>query len=444
MSAPIQARTVTDAFWALDPYPHPPVGPAHPFFADLERLVPRTHYGVAHKLSRLLSAAPGRPEFVHVGLIGHAGLGKTTLVKSALARLSGEGIRPVYINAIEVVDQQDYTFSDMMLVLAEAVIQDLVAAKVTLPASKLDAVRCWFAEEVLLEKHSKQIVGSLEVEAGAEASIPFLAALSTKIKAALKSDNEYRQEIRRRTQRDPRELIRRVNLLLDAAHEALAPRGAKLCVVWDNLEKTEIELVDRAVLARSDEYRRLRTNAILFFNPACEYSPLTTPASRAFACVTVPVLPVRFPGDPPDELRAEALGAIEAMLDRRVLLEAVFDDPKACVGALAHWSGGHIRDLLLLARRAVENVEPEKITVRDIEHAATWLGGHRISSLRPEDFARAVELHHTNHILDTEQDRRMLKNSCVLPYDGTEWWDIHPCVRGHKLFQSAMQLQPSA
>jgi hypothetical protein len=159
--------------------------------------------------------------------------------------------------------------------------------------------------------------------------------------------------------------------------------------------------------------------------------------SKVFTCVGVPALPVRFPYDAPSVVRPEAVKALEFMLSRRVLLEAVFEDPHACVEALAHWSGGHIRDLLSIARRAVENVEPEKVKVADIEHAARWLGAVLTSSLKPEDLPRAVELHRTNRVLDTEQDRRMLKNSCVLQYDGTQWWDVHPAVRADELFIEA-------
>lgn len=77
-------------------------------------------------------------------------------------------------------------------------------------------------------------------------------------------------------------------MLLDAVHTALAPRKAKLCVVFDDLEKMNPALVDRALLARAADFRQLQTNALLFFNPSCEYSPQTTPASRAFACINMP------------------------------------------------------------------------------------------------------------------------------------------------------------
>lgn len=437
MTEHIQARTTSEAYWTLDPFAV--VRPGDPWFADLERIVPRAHYGVARRLERQLSAGPGRPEFVHVGLMGHAGVGKTTLVKNALAKLAREGLAPVYINALESFDQSDYVFSDLMLVLAEAVIRELAELGLALGGEQLELVRRWFADEILIESHRKQIVASIDTGAELGASLPFVGALAAKVTAALKSDNDYRKEIRSRAERDPRDLVRRVNLLLDAVHQALAPRKAKLCVVFDNLEKTRLELVDRALLARSDEFRRLRTNAVLFFNPSCEYSPLSTPASRAFECINVPVLPVRFPGDAPETIRPEAATAIEAILARRLVLDAVFADVPGCIEALARWSGGHIRDMLTIARRAVENVEPEPVAVDDIAKAGIWLGRRRTSSLRPEDFTRAVEIHRTNRILDTDQDRRMLKNSCVLPYNGSEWWDVHPAIRADELFMTALR-----
>src|SRR5690606_36684173 len=156
-------------------------------------------------------------------------------------------------------------------------------------------------------------------------------------------------------------LVRRVNILLDAVHQELAPRKARVCIVLDNLEKTALDLVDRAVLRRSEEFRKLRANALLFFNPVTESSPLSTPASRAFECINGPVLPVRHPGDGPEVVRPEAAAAIEHLLGLRVVLDGVFFDSKACVATLAHWSGCHIRDLLMIARRAAEDAEPGQI-----------------------------------------------------------------------------------
>lgn len=428
-----QARNSSEAYWSLNPF-EDVVGLADPWFADLERLVPREHYGVAHKLKKKLGVGPGRPQFVHVGLLGHRGTGKSTLARSALAELGGEGLMPIRIATLTVVDSSDFVFSDLVLVLAESTIRQLLEVGLDIAGPQLEAVRHWFVEEVMIESHSKQIIASLEASSQAGTSLPFLAAFAAKLSGALKSDNEYRREIRRRAERSPADLVRRVNILLDAVHQALAPRQAKLCVVFDDLEKADPQLVDRAVLEHDAEFRQLRSNVLFFFNPANEYSPYTKRVSSAFECISTPVLPVRFPGDGPEVVRPEALAAIEHLLSRRLVLDAVFEQPEPCVRALAKWSGGHVRDVLAIARLAVENVEPAKVGVADIETAGRAHGRRLATSMRPEDFARAVAIHRTHKILDTDQDRRLLKNSCVLAYDGVEWWDMHPGIRADDMF----------
>lgn len=430
-----QATTPEEAFWTLDPFAV--VKPGHDWFVNLEAILPREHYGVSRKLRRHLGPSAQRPDFVHIGLMGHAGTGKTTLTRSALAELAGDGLTPVFIDALQAFDNTDFRFSDAVLVLVEAVVSHLHHHQVELDPDLAKTVRNWFAEELILESHKRDIEGSLETSATAHSMIPLLATFSAKIKGALKSNNEYRTEIRRRAERDPAELIRRTNLLLDGAHAALPQR--KLVVVFDNLEKMPPELVDQAIIQRADELRRLRANVLFFFNPASEYAPSTVHASSAFTCINVPVMPVRFPGDAEDVVRDEARKAIEQLLSRRLLLDRVFEDPRAAIDRLAQVSGGHLRHIFQIARRAVEDTEPDPVTMTALEKAARWWGNRMTSSLQPDDFPRAVTIHRTHKILDTPQDRRMLRMSCVLAYDGEGWWDMHPGIRADPLFQAALE-----
>jgi len=440
VSQQLQARTPGEAFWTLDP--QAVVTPSHPWFTDLDQMLRRDHYGVRNRLERQLGPSPTRPEFVHVALMGHPGMGKSTVARNALDNLSKTGLNAVFIDSVQAFDQADFTFSDMVLVLAETVMRALIDLEIDIDPAPLAVLHNWFAEELVTEEHRTALLGSVETQAEASISVPLVAKIAAKVTAALKSNHEYRTQIRRRAQRDPSELLQRVNTLLDAVHVALKPRSGQLCVVFDNLEKTRHELVDRAVIQRAEEFRRLRCNTLLFFSPMSEYSPLSTPLSRVFTPVIVPALPVRFPGDAPEVIRPEALAAIEQLLSKRLLLDAVFDDPKACVAALAAWSGGHLRDLLGIARRAVENVEPAKITVLDIDRAAQWLGTSMLSSFQAGDLTRAVEIHRTHRVMDSERDRRLLRNSCVLQYNGSQWWDVHPAIRADPLFLDALGARP--
>jgi hypothetical protein len=434
MAKHLQARTSTEAFWTLDPFVA--VKPGTPWFVDLEQLLGREHYGVSHRLQRHLAASRTRPEFIHVALLGHTGVGKTTLARVAVASLADD-LAPVYIDALQAFDQGDLAFSDLLLVAAEAVIAQLVEFEVELGRAELELLRQWFVEELVSNAQREPLLGGVDGAIDGELSVPLVAKLAAKVTAALKSEHDDRKAIRRRAERDARELLHRVNQLFDAVNSALETR--KLCLVFDNLEKFKLGLVDRALLQRAGEFRQLHANVLLSCNPAAEHSPVGVAPSKVFTCVTVPTLPVRHAGDAPYVVRPDAVAAIGALLGKRVVLDAVFEEPAACVEALAHWSGGHLRDVLQIARRAVEAVEPGKVGVEDIEHAARWWGANLMSSLQPEDLPRAVELHRTRRVLNTPHDRRMIENGCVLQYEGPQWWDVHPAVRADALFLAAQR-----
>src|SRR5690606_17303150 len=271
----------------------------------------------------------------------------------------------------------------------------------------------------------------------------FVVKFAAKVTAALKSNTTYRKVIRSRAERDLHELVTRVNALLDGVHAELHERRQQLCVVFDNLEKFDArELVDRAVLRRADEFRLLRCHLLLFFSPADQYAPRTVQASQAFPLVNVPVLPVRFRGDPPENVQPAARKAIERLLDARMELHGVFADVDASLDALARWSGGHVRDILALARNACERAEPGKVMVAHIDAAAEWLAGQRTILMRPQDWRRAVEVAASHKVANRDEDSHMLLHSCVLNYDGVPWWDVHPIVRADSLFVAARARSP--
>lgn len=433
MSELVRATTVEEAFDALDPFAL--VKPSDPFFADIEADLPREHFGVSEELKRHFRAIRKRRRWQHLGIVGHKGTGKTTLVRKAMAELRDQGVMAVQINARLAIDQGGFTFADMILIIARSVIGCLAEQQIELDAELVGHLHRWFAEELLEETQSKQISGAIEGTVGAENKLALLAAFSAKLTASLKSDNDYRRVIRRRAERDPLDLLRRMNLLLDGAHKVLEARQQQLCVVFDDLEKIEKrELVDQAVLQRADEFRALRCHLLLFFSPADQYSPRTIQAGQAFSLVTVPVLPVRYRGDSPDQVRPEAHRAITRLLDARLSLANVFVEVDTSVSALARLSGGHVRDLLQIARRAVELAEPNKVTVENIEKAARRIASERTVLMHPDDWPRAREIADCNRVENRSEDSHLILHSCVLNYDGEPWWDVHPLLRDDPRF----------
>lgn len=434
----VRARTSTHAFWAFDPFAV--VKPDDPRFADIEKDLPREHFGVSAPVRRHFGDPTRKPGSVKFAVIGHQGTGKSTLVRKAMAELRPLGIMPVYVDALTEFDQGDLTLPDFVLVLARAVIAELDSQNIELESDVVETIYAWFADELLTRTYAKQIEASLGTTADGGVSIPYLARFAARFAAALKTNNEYRVEIRQHALRDVDVLLQRVNVLLDGAHRALAARKQELCVVLDNLEKlTDRPMVARAVLAPAQELRQLRVHLVLFLHPADDYAPTHVAASQAYHVVGVPSLPVRFKGDGVNVVRPEALAAVRRLLDARAAIDEVFAQPERAVELLAAKSGGHTRDLFRLATRAAELAEPAKIELHHIESAARWLAGHRTPLMTAEDWTRAVDIHATQQIRNGKEDARMLLHSCVLFYDGEPWWDVHPIVREDAAFARAQR-----
>jgi hypothetical protein len=334
-----RAATPADAFWTFDPLAL--VRPGDPWYCNLDDYFDRHHYGFANDLKRRLTPPDAR--FMHVGVVGHRGTGKTTQVRRVTSELRA-GTVSVFVDAIATLDQADFTFSDLLLVVVESVVARLKEAKVDIPQEEAELVRLWFAEELLTEEHRNSIIGTVETEASAKGGLPWIASLAAKLTAQLRSDNVYRQEIRRRAERDPNDLLRKVNRLLDAATKAL--NAERLLVVVDNLEKIDNRnLVDAAVLRRAEDLRRLRCDLVLFFAPSDQYAPISVAVRDAFETVTIPVFPVRDRNHPADHVSQEAHRAVRQLLALRSDLTSVFAEVDDTVKLIACLSGGRVRDV---------------------------------------------------------------------------------------------------
>lgn len=250
----------------------------------------------------------------------------------------------------------------------------------------------------------------------------------------MKAESEYRREVRRVVQRQPQELIRRVNFLLDAATAAVREhRGqdCRLLVLIDNLEKIgHRELVERAVVSRAAELRTLRCHLVVFLHPADQYAPRTLSANAAFQkVINVPALPVRRRSDPHDHVDEQIVAAVRALLNRRVDVDAVFESADDAVAALVRLSGGHLRDILAIAREACEDHRGDRIGTRDIELAAKRLSRTHNAKIREGDWSRLRAIARSKDIVCDPVDGYLMLHLLALEYNGETWWDVHPFVR---------------
>ena len=116
MQKQIRATTPAEAFWTLDPFAL--INPGDPWHSDVEARFSPSRYGLVSQLTRRLTPNPAAPPYVHVGVVGHRGSGKTTQVRKAMAELAPCGVHAISVDALTAFDQSNLSFADVMLVIA--------------------------------------------------------------------------------------------------------------------------------------------------------------------------------------------------------------------------------------------------------------------------------------------------------------------------------------
>ena len=128
------------------------------------------------------------------------------------------------------------------------------------------------------------------------------------------------------------------------------------------------------------------------------------------------------------------------------LVGDIFRNQPETLDQLCLMSGGHMRNLMLMAQEAIKQTDtlPHRQETGAPGHyqGPQYLSQRRIR--RPvADLAR---VHQTKEILNDEAHRELLFNRCILEYryidDEGEivcWRDIHPLLRGVKEFKAALE-----
>jgi Cdc6-like AAA superfamily ATPase len=429
----VRATTAEEAFFTLDPFPfeNTIVQPNDPWYCNLESYFNAREYSIIPKLTHLFNAPVSTsPDFIHVAIVGHNGTGKTTQVRTAMLELQNKGIVQAHVNALALLDESDFTFADVILTIAQAVVQTLEQQNVDIPKSQFKLVKAWFSEKMLSTMSSTKLEGEIATEAESKTGIPFLATFLGRITATLKSNNETRTEIRERTLSNIGELVRNLNILLDAANDSLTKKHKSsrvLAIVFDNLEKVKNQdLIDKAVILQSDNLRALRCHLVLFLDPAAEYAPISKQVSQAFKMILSPNLHIRNQDEPIDTVHGNAQQAVHDLLDKRMDLQNIFDTPDDCVLEITRMSGGRLRDVLALARRACEYISGKKVTLDDVKYAAESLKSERVVLIEEHHWVRLAQIHKIKTI--NPKDGYLLLHSLVLNYNGKQWFDIHPLL----------------
>jgi hypothetical protein len=306
-----------------------------------------------------------------------------------------------------------------------------------------------------------QVKSEIALEANAEAEGKVgLFWFSTKLLARLKSivvgNREQRKVIRQKLQSRSTELVDRVNLLLDNAHEVLErhQRPANLLIVVDNLDRLEQKATESLFFKDGDRLKLPRAHLIYTVPVATVVAPRNTGMvfENAF---TLPMVSVR---NRQGKRVKEGLDALVRLVGERIDLDAVFAS-RQVLSRLAELSGGNVRDLMRPinnAQLSARVAEKETIDTAAVKRATTKIRLDFERMLIPGQvyYPLLAEIHKTKgdqFTTNTEADAEkvhnlrvffteFLFNGSVLEYNGDAmWYDVHPIIQEIERFREAVQ-----
>ncbi|MGB8842600.1 MAG: hypothetical protein WCC64_16185 [Aliidongia sp.] len=378
----------------------------------------------------------------HVLFFGHVGAGKTTELKFYAATLNKTGfILPVEVDVPGVLDRNNLQYADLLMAMANALLEALKKQKISLPSKDIKALHDWFAEKIVTRAEVQEFAAEIKSTMEAGVSVPMLAKLLTSFSTAFKANATYKDELRRVIHNTFTQLADAFNQLIRGAEAALAKKRQKdpvrVLFIVDGTDKLREE--DRRRLFVQDTQLLLAVHALAIY---------TAPIALKYEGGLVGqlddlVLPMVKLQDKDGKRCDAGWRAMREILLKRA--DRSLFETEADIDRLVEQSGGHPRELLRLLQLCCEFAE-RGIDAGVVSQAIAQLASEYRRLLEPDDYERLAWIDRTP--MDDGNDekiRHLLYCLALLEYNDGTWRRSHPVIRsleGYRLALAALPAEP--
>ena len=413
-----------------------PLRADHPWYVDFGPARGGSPVGrMERALEFKVPGVPGQPDTWSQGLlIGSRGSGKSTELQRLAAQVRHR-YEVVLLEANTAMNLNQFEPAELVLSIAVGVEQHMrVHEQKPLPAKHLEQLVDWFSKVTRFDLRSR--VQEATVEGKLEGDWHVLGS----VQAMMRVQSELRQEVVSELQRYPRELVAQANTLLAAAAKQLG-QDRELLVIVDNLDRYAPDVVHRSLCDGRDLLRDLDTNLLLTPPVSLAVNPIGEPLDQLYDPLIVMHTPtLRAPDDPPETVKDPGLDLFLKALDKRLDRAAIFDQPADTVPHLLQLTGGSLRDLWEHLKQATLVATGSRITRADLDEALRLRRSMMRDQIDVSGMAPLlVHIEKTGQLTDDPNAMVALYRRWVLKYNGTEWYALHPYVRGLPRIQSLLR-----
>ncbi len=171
---------------------------------------------------------------------GHRGSGKSTLLGQFCQHIRDRYF-VVFFSISDLIEMSDVNHVNILFAMAVQLMETAAKSHIKIGSKTKKTFYQWFSKHTRTEGSS--IESSIDLETGGEAGVnAWFIKFFAKLKATLKANSVIRDEIKTEFARRISDLIDRINEIASAIEAAC---GQEVIVVIDDLDKLDLEIVDR-------------------------------------------------------------------------------------------------------------------------------------------------------------------------------------------------------
>jgi hypothetical protein len=371
---------------------------------------------------------------------GHIGCGKSTELLRLKAELEQQGLHVVYFESSQSLDMADIDVTDILLAIAREVSQSLEAVKISLKPG-------YFKN--LFTEISEFLQTPLDIGVEAELSVG-IAKISAKTKDSPKLRSQLRQYLEPRTSG----ILESINKeLLNPAKDKLKQQGKKgLVVIVDNLDRVDNSLKpsgyyqpEYLFVERGEQLNQLNCHVVYTIPLVLIFSNTLGRLTNRFGVdpKVLPMVPVQLQDG---SQFSQGITLLQQMVMARAfpsvsweqsqhLITEVFDSPDT-LERLCSVSGGHLRNLLMLLFRCIQQEDPP-LSRECVDRVIKQRRNELTLAISPDEWELLREVAQGKSLRGHERYELLLRSMFVFEYrneDGS-WFYINPILAEAKEFR---------
>jgi len=377
---------------------------------------------------------------------GHRGGGKSTELLRLKAHLEQKGCLVVYFAADEDdIDPENAEYTDILLSCTRHLLEELKNAD---PAPILG----WLGD--LWQDLKELALTEVKFE---DLKVEAQIALFAKLTASIRAIPSERQKIREKVDPHSITLLKALNEFIDDAKRKLPKGKMHLVAIADNLDRI-VPIPqehgrtnhDEIFLDRSQQLQGLNCHIIYTIPISMVYSSRASDLRDIYG--DPQILPMVMVQTRDGEKDLAGIAKIIEIITKRInlpdtdLVTDIFGSAEG-LQRLCLMSGGHVRNLMLLVRSAIDYIDVLPITEKAIQRSITQARDTYRRTVEQDEWELLAKVADSKLIDNNEDYRKLLFNRCVLQYayfdtDGEfqPWYDVHPLIKGIQQFKDAVAL----